>query len=70
VPPGIVAFLERAMAKDPDQRFQTGEAFAKALRASLTAGGAGGGAARPTQPAPNPAPQPASGRSDALDIEL
>ncbi len=67
VPPGIVAFLERAMVKDPDQRFQTGEAFAQALRASLTAGG---GAARPAQPAPNPAPAAASGGSDALDIEL
>jgi eukaryotic-like serine/threonine-protein kinase len=32
---GLAAFLERAMAKDPDQRFQTGEEFAGALRASL-----------------------------------
>jgi len=38
--PALVAFLERAMAKDADQRYQTGEAFAAALRA--TAGGAGG----------------------------
>jgi serine/threonine-protein kinase len=32
---GLAAFLERALAKDPDQRFQTGEEFAGALRASL-----------------------------------
>jgi serine/threonine protein kinase len=36
VPEGLVAFLERAMAKDPDQRFQTGEEFAGALRASAS----------------------------------
>jgi serine/threonine-protein kinase len=43
VPEGLVAFLERAMAKDPDQRFQTGEEFAGALRAAL----AGSAAAAP-----------------------
>ena len=37
--PALVAFLERAMAKEADQRYQTGEAFAAALRA--TAGDAG-----------------------------
>ena len=67
VPAGIVAFLERAMVKNPDQRFQTGEEFAQALRASLTAGGA---AARAAPTAPNPAPPRASGGSDSLDIEL
>jgi eukaryotic-like serine/threonine-protein kinase len=35
VPPALIAFLDRAMAKDPDQRFQTGEEFAGALRAAL-----------------------------------
>jgi serine/threonine protein kinase len=35
VPAGLVAFLDRAMAKDPDQRFQTGEEFAGALRAAF-----------------------------------
>jgi CHASE2 domain-containing sensor protein len=45
--PGLVAFLDRAMAKDADQRYQTGDEFAAALRAALgggalpTAGGAG-----------------------------
>ena len=40
VPPGLVAFLERALAKNPDDRFQTGAEFAAALRAA--AGEAGG----------------------------
>jgi serine/threonine-protein kinase len=31
----LVTFLDRAMAKDPDRRFQTGEEFAGALRAAL-----------------------------------
>lgn len=38
VNPSIVAFLDRAMDKDPDVRFQTGEEFAAALRDA--AGGA------------------------------
>ena len=37
VPAGIVAFLDRAMDKDPDNRFQTGEEFAAALRAAAAA---------------------------------
>jgi serine/threonine-protein kinase len=37
VPAGIVAFLDRAMDKDPDNRFQTGEEFAAALRESAAA---------------------------------
>jgi len=44
LPAGLVAFLDRAMAKDADQRYQTGEEFAAALRASLAgppASGAG-----------------------------
>jgi len=36
VPPGLVAFLGRALAKKADERFQTGEEFAGALRASLS----------------------------------
>jgi serine/threonine-protein kinase len=35
VSPALVAFLERAMSKNPDQRFQTGEEFAGALRAAM-----------------------------------
>jgi len=34
VSPGLVAFIERAMAKDADIRYQTGEEFAAALRAA------------------------------------
>jgi serine/threonine-protein kinase len=37
LPPGLVAFIERAMAKNPDERFQTGEEFAQALRVAPAA---------------------------------
>jgi len=40
LPPALVAFLDRAMAKNADERYQTGEEFAAALRASIAAGGA------------------------------
>jgi serine/threonine-protein kinase len=33
LPPALVAFLDRAMAKEADERFQTGDEFAQALRA-------------------------------------
>jgi eukaryotic-like serine/threonine-protein kinase len=35
VPPALVAFLQRALAKNPDERFESGEQFAGALRAAL-----------------------------------
>ncbi len=35
LPPGLVAFLDKAMAKDADQRYQTGDEFAAALRAAF-----------------------------------
>ena len=34
VPPGLVAFLDRALAKIPDDRYQTGTEFAAALRSA------------------------------------
>jgi serine/threonine-protein kinase len=40
VPPAIVDFLARAMAKDAGERFQTGEEFAQALRGCVGAAGA------------------------------
>ncbi len=40
VPPAVVDFLARAMAKDADERFQTGEEFAQALRACVSGRGA------------------------------
>jgi hypothetical protein len=40
LPPALVAFLEKAMAKHADERYQTGDEFAVALRAAF-----GGGAA-------------------------
>ena len=55
IPPGLVAFLNRAMAKNPDDRFQSGEEFAQALRAAMAG----------TPPASQP---PAGGRG--VDIEL
>jgi serine/threonine-protein kinase len=42
LPSALAEFLEHAMAKEAAARFQTGEAFAQALRA-----GVGGRAARP-----------------------
>jgi CHASE2 domain-containing sensor protein/predicted Ser/Thr protein kinase len=35
LPPALAAFLERALAKRPEERFQTGEEFGGALRAAL-----------------------------------
>ena len=55
VPPALVAFLDRAMSKNPDERFQTGEEFAGALRAAM-----GGGAT----------PSPAAAASSGVDIQL
>lgn len=40
VPLGLVAFLDRALDKEPDNRFQTGEEFAAALRDARSSGGA------------------------------
>ncbi len=45
VAPGLAAFLERAMAKNPDERYATGEEFGGALRAALA--GAPAAAAEP-----------------------
>jgi eukaryotic-like serine/threonine-protein kinase len=56
VPEALAAFLERAMAKDPDQRYQTGEEFAGALRAALAGGGA--------------VPPPSRPKPGSVDIEL
>ena len=46
LPPALVALLDKAMAKDADQRYQTGYEFAAALRAAFGGGAspaAGGG---------------------------
>jgi serine/threonine-protein kinase len=40
VPPALVAFLDRAMEKEPDSRYQTGEEFAAGLREAIGRGGA------------------------------
>jgi eukaryotic-like serine/threonine-protein kinase len=48
LPPAFVAFLDTAMSKEADQRYQTGEEFAAALRSTFGSSGAaaaaGGGA--------------------------
>jgi len=38
--PSLVAFVERSLAKNPDERFQSGEEFGGALRATLSAAAA------------------------------
>jgi serine/threonine-protein kinase len=67
VPGGVAEFLRRAMAKDPNERFQSGEEFAAALRA-----GAAGEAQAPAHgPARAPAAvaaAPAAGKR--VDFEL
>lgn len=35
-PAGLAAFLERALAKNPDDRYQTGAEFAAALRVAAS----------------------------------
>jgi CHASE2 domain-containing sensor protein/tRNA A-37 threonylcarbamoyl transferase component Bud32 len=55
VSPGLVAFLDKALAKNPDERFQSGEEFAAALRAAAAGGGA---------------PAPKAGGATSVDIEL
>jgi serine/threonine-protein kinase len=37
LPPSLAQFLEKALAKDAEERFQTGEEFGGALRAALAA---------------------------------
>ena len=38
IPPALVAFLDKAMAKEAEDRYQTGDEFAAALRAAYAAG--------------------------------
>jgi len=40
LPPALVAFLDKAMSKEADQRYQTGEEFASELRATFGGTGA------------------------------
>jgi serine/threonine-protein kinase len=56
------------MAKNPDERFQTGEEFAQGLRAAF--GGAGAGAAAAAVPAGAAAAAPAKEAGGGVDIEL
>ncbi len=80
LPPGINRVLERALAKDPAERYDRGEEMAADLRAALAPAAAHGSSflspvdasstpAPPTHPIPRqpaapPAPQPAAARPD------
>ena len=68
VPPGLVAFLQRAMEKNPEARFGSGQEFATALRAAFAGGGAAPVATAPAATAPAAA-APAA-KADGVDIEL
>jgi serine/threonine-protein kinase len=37
--PGLVAIIDRSLAKNPDDRFQTGEELARAIKACMAGGG-------------------------------
>jgi serine/threonine-protein kinase len=58
LPPALVAFLDKALSKNPDERYQTGEEFGGALRATQ-----GGSASQ------NPAAK-AAGAGGGVDIEI
>ncbi|HEY2337553.1 MAG TPA: serine/threonine-protein kinase [Burkholderiales bacterium] len=59
VPPALVTFLDKALSKNPDERFQTGEEFAGALRAALSASAA-----------PAQAAKAAAAGGSGVDIEI
>jgi CHASE2 domain-containing sensor protein len=54
VPPALVAFLDKALSKNPDERYQTGEEFGGALRATMS----------------GPAAQKPAATSSGVDIEI
>ncbi len=60
IPEGLAEVLKRAMAKDADQRFQTGEEFAAALRPYGEQAASSTGMNIPAAPVPRPAPAPAA----------
>ncbi len=76
VPPGLVAFLQRAMVKNPEERFGSGQEFAAALRAAFAGGAAAAPAAAASAPAAAPAPAAAApapkpaADGGGVDIEL
>ncbi len=67
LPPGLSAFIARAMAKDVAARLQTGEEFAAALRACVVAPAAGVQSTNGTPPVTG-APPATGGRT--VDISL
>lgn len=67
LPPGLSAFIARAMAKDVTERLQTGEEFAAALRACVTAPAAGAPSTTGAPPATG-TPPATGGRT--VDISL
>ncbi len=55
LPPAIDAVIQKAMAKEPADRYQTGAAFAEAARRALLTSGLPPPVATPTPPPPPPA---------------
>jgi serine/threonine-protein kinase len=54
LPPALVAFLDKALSKNPDERYQSGEEFAAALRAATS----------------GPAAQKPAATASGVDIEI
>ncbi len=59
LPPRLVQILEKMMASNPDDRFQSAEEVANLLKSMLKPKGTAAAAAAATAPAPVPAPAPA-----------
>ena len=71
VPPGLAAFLQRALEKNPEARFGSGQEFASALRTAFAGGGAPATAApAATAPAATAPAAPTAKSADGVDIEL
>jgi serine/threonine-protein kinase len=67
VPPAVVAVINKALAKQPEERYQSGEEMAHAIRAAATGQvtAATAAAAAPAAPAPAATPPRGPGSDDA-----
>lgn len=68
LPPGLDWVINRALAKEPEDRFPTAAAFLEALDAAVTEQGANGAGPPPVPQAPPPGAQPATvpGNNEAM----